>query len=151
MGTKKFASNTSLFCCSKNFSEKDYRKSLAGKRCDLVKKAVPSIFPWSVGNDEVSERSKRAKSRECQRIQICASPSESMENKHYLYDAPDISEKETQGKDSDQKPLKEERDFYMPRVIILNKSCFFQNLVWRGLDRMMMTYFSTKDFGVTEL
>ena len=60
-------------------------------------------------NDEVSERSKRAKS---QRIQFSARPSESMENKHYLYDAPDISEKETQGKDSDQKPLKEERDLH---------------------------------------
>ena len=35
-----------------------------------------------------------------------------MENEHYLFDAPDISEKETQGKDSDQKPLKEERDLH---------------------------------------
>ena len=63
-------------------------------------------------NDKVSERSKRAKSRECQRIQLSARPSGSMENKHYLYDAPDISEKETQGKDSDQKSLKEERDLH---------------------------------------
>ena len=35
--------------------------------------------------------------------------------------------------------------------MILNKSSFFQNLAWRGLDRMMMTYFSTQDFRVTEL
>ena len=62
-GDKKFASNTSLFCCSEHFSEKDYRKSLTGKRHDLVTNAVPSIFPWSVPNDEVSERSERAKSR----------------------------------------------------------------------------------------
>ena len=26
--------------------------------------------------------------------------------------------------------------------MILNKSSLFQNLVWRGLDRMMMTYIS---------
>ena len=57
--------DSSLFCCSEHFSEKDYRKSLTGKRRDLVKNAVPSIFPWSVGNDEASERSERAKSREC--------------------------------------------------------------------------------------
>ena len=48
-GDKKFASNSSLFCCSEHFSEKDYRKSLTGKRRDLVKNAVPSIFPCSVG------------------------------------------------------------------------------------------------------
>ena len=63
-GDKKIASNASLFCCSEHFSEKDYRKSLTGKRHDLVTNAVPSIFPWSVPNDEVSERSERAKSRE---------------------------------------------------------------------------------------
>ena len=60
-------------------------------------------------NDDVSERSKRAKSRECQRIQLSARPSESMENKHYFYYVPHIK---TQGKDSDQKPLKEERDLH---------------------------------------
>ena len=82
-GDKKFVSNASLFCCSELFSEKDYRKSLTGKRHDLVTNAVPSIFPWSVPNDEVSERSERAKSRE-KRIQPTAGPSESMENKHHL-------------------------------------------------------------------
>ena len=106
----KFASNSSLFCCSEHFSEKDYRKSLTGKRRDLVKNAVPSIFPWSVGNDEASERSERAKSRECQRIKLSAIPSKSMENKHHSYDAPDIYAKETQDKDSGEKPFEEERD-----------------------------------------
>ena len=107
---KKFASNSSLFCCSEHFSEKDYRKSLTGKRRNLVKNAVPSIFLWSVGNDETSERSERAKSRECQRIKLSAIPSKSMENKHNSYDAPDISAKETQNKDSGEKPFEEERD-----------------------------------------
>ena len=106
----KFASNSSLFCCSEHFSEKDYRKSLTGKRRNLVKNAVPSIFLWSVGNDETSERSERAKSRECQRIKLSAIPSKSMENKHNSYDAPDISAKETQNKDSSEKPFEEERD-----------------------------------------
>ena len=106
----KFASNSSLFCCSEHFSEKDYRKSLTGKRRNLVKNAVPSIFLWSVGNDETSERSERAKSQECQRIKLSAIPSKSMENKHNSYDAPDISAKETQNKDSSEKPFEEERD-----------------------------------------
>ena len=43
------------------------------------------------------------------------------------------------------------RETWLPRIMILNKSCSFENLVWSGLDRMMMTYFSTRDFGVTEL
>ena len=103
---KKFASNSSLFCCSEHFSEKDYRKSLTSKRCDLVKNAVPSIFLWSVGNDEASERSERAKSRECQRIKLSAIPSKSMENKHHSYDAPDISAKGTQDKDSGEKTIR---------------------------------------------
>ena len=109
-GDKKFASNSSLFCCSEHFGDKDYRKSLTGKRRDLVKSAVPSIFPWSVGNDEASERSERAKSRECQRIKLSAIPSKSMENKHHSYDAPDISAKETQEEDTGEKPFEEERD-----------------------------------------
>ncbi|CAH3112515.1 unnamed protein product, partial [Porites lobata] len=56
---KKIASNSSLFCCSEHFSEKDYRKSITGKRRDLVKNAVPSIFSWSVGNDEASKRNRK--------------------------------------------------------------------------------------------
>ena len=110
MRTNKCASNSSLFCCSEHFSERDYRKSLTGKRRDLVKNAVPSIFLWSVGNDEASERSERAKSRECQRIKLSAIPSKSMENKHHSYDAPDIFAKETQDKDSGEKPFEKERD-----------------------------------------
>ena len=86
------------------------RKSLTGKRRDLVKNAVPSIFPWSVGNDEASERSERDKSRKCQRIKLSAIPSKSIENKHHSYDAPDISAKETQEEDSGEKPFEEERD-----------------------------------------
>ena len=37
-------------------------------------------------------------------------PSKSMENKHNSYDAPDISAKETQDKDSGENPFEEERD-----------------------------------------
>jgi len=58
-GDKKIASNASLFCCSEHFSEKDYRKSLTGKRHDLVTNAFPSIFPWSVPNDEVMQKERR--------------------------------------------------------------------------------------------
>ena len=39
----------------------DYRKSLTGARRDLVKNAVPSIFTRSDHNDEVSQRSERAR------------------------------------------------------------------------------------------
>ena len=73
-----------------------------------------------------------------------------MENKHHLYDAPDISEKETQGEDSDQEPLKEERDLVAENYDFKQKP-FLSKLVRRGLDRMMMTYFSTQDFRVSEL
>ena len=144
-GDKKCVSNSSLFCCSEHFSEKDYRKSLTGKIRDLVKNAVPSIFPWSVGNGEVSERSERAKSRECQRIQLSATPSKSMENKHHsFYDAPDISAKETRGEDSDEKPFEEERDLVAENYDLKQKLFLSKlQLAWRGLDRMMMTFFYT--------
>ena len=33
------------------------------------------------------------------------------------------------------------RETWLPRIMILNKSCSFQNLVSRGLNRMKMTYF----------
>ena len=42
------------------------------------------------------------------------------------------------------------RETWLPRIMILNKSCSFQNLVWRDLDRMKMTYFFTRDFKLTE-
>ena len=57
-GDKKFASNRALYCCSEHFVETDYRKSLTGARKDL---AVPSILTWSDQNDEVSQRSVRAR------------------------------------------------------------------------------------------
>ena len=62
-GDKKFASNRALYCCSEHFVETDYRKSLTGAMRDLVKNAVPSIFTWSDHNDEVSQRSERARIR----------------------------------------------------------------------------------------
>ena len=62
-GDKEFASHRVLYCCSEHFVETDYRKSLTGARRDLVKNAVPSIFTWSDHNDEVSQRSVRAKIR----------------------------------------------------------------------------------------
>ena len=43
------------------------------------------------------------------------------------------------------------RETWLPRIMIINKSRFFENLVWRGLDRMIMTYFSTQDFRITKL
>ena len=63
---EKFASSTSLLCCSEHFTEKDYRKSTTSKRHDLVKDAVPSVFPWSlsVDRDKECEKSERAKVRE---------------------------------------------------------------------------------------
>ena len=84
-GDTKFASNTSLFCCSEHFRKDiDYKKSLCGRRHDLVKDAVPSIFPSSVSNEEGSERSERAKSREIQKIQFSANRSASVETEHDL-------------------------------------------------------------------
>ena len=98
-------------------------------------------------NDEVSERSKRAKSRECQRFNFLhVHPRVWKINITSTMHLTSRLKAKIQIKNHSKK-----RETYMPRVMILNKSCFFQNLVWRGLDRMMMTYFSTKDFGVTEL
>ena len=51
---------------------------MTGKRHDLVKDAVPSVFPWSltVDRDKDSERSERAKVREGKRLlQSIAGPS----------------------------------------------------------------------------
>ena len=84
-GDTKFASNTSLFCCSEHFRKAiDYKKSLCGRRHDLVKDAAPSIFPWSVSNEEGSERSERAKSREIRKIQFSPNRSASVETEHDL-------------------------------------------------------------------
>ena len=57
---KKFVSNTALYCCSEHFVETDYRKRTSARR-DLVKNAIPSIFTWSDCNDDVSQRSERAR------------------------------------------------------------------------------------------
>ena len=144
-GDKKFASNTSLFCCSKHFSEKDYRISLAGKRCDLVKKAVPSIFPWSMTKSLKGPKEPKVVNAK---------------GFNFLHVHPRVWKINITSTMHLTSRLKakiqiknhsKNRETYMPRIMILNKSSFFQNLVWRGLDRMMMTYFSTKNFGVTEL
>ena len=68
-GDEKFASNRSLFCCSEHFTATDYRPSLTGRRRDLVKNAIPSVFPWSVDEHKDNERSKRAKDREGKKLQ----------------------------------------------------------------------------------
>ena len=43
----KFKSNTSLFCCSQHFVSTDYKRSLTGKRKDLLPSAIPSRFQWT--------------------------------------------------------------------------------------------------------
>ena len=150
-GDKKLASNSSLFCCSEYFSEKDYRKSLTGKRRDLVKTAVPSIFPWSVGNDEASERSERDKKVENAKG-LNFQRSHPRVSKINITHTMHLTSLRRRLKTKIQvKNYSKKRETWLPRITILNKSCFFQNLDWRGLDRMMMTYFSTQDFRVTEL
>ena len=141
-GNKKFASNTSLFCCSKLFSEKDYRKSLAGKRCDLVKKAVPSIFPWSMTKSLKGPKEPKVVNAKGFNF-LHVHPRVWKINITSTMHLTSRLKAKIQIKNHSKK-----RETYMPRIMILN---VFQNLVWRGLDRMMMTYFSTKDFGVTEL
>ena len=140
-GNKKFASNTSLFCCSKLFSEKDYRKSLAGKRCDLVKKAVPSIFPWSMTKSLKGPKEPKVVNAKGFNF-LHVHPRVWKINITSTMHLTSRLKAKIQIKNHSKK-----RETYMPRIMILN---VFQNLVWRGLDRMMMTYFSTKDFGVTE-
>ena len=144
-GDKKFASNTSLFCCSKHFSEKDYRISLAGKRCDLVKKAVPSIFPWSMTKSLKGPKEPKVVNAKGFNF-LHVHPRVWKINITSTMHLTSRLKAKIQIKNHSKK-----RETYMPRIMILNKSSFFQNLVWRGLDRMMMTYFSTKNFGVTEL
>ena len=43
-GDEKFVSDTSLFCCSEHFTAKDYKNYSTGRRHDLVKNAVLSVF-----------------------------------------------------------------------------------------------------------
>ena len=47
-GDKKFASNTSLFCCSEHFIEDDYRKSLTCKRHDLIIMVIMVFVPHKI-------------------------------------------------------------------------------------------------------
>lgn len=63
MATKIRFQQSPLFCCSEDFVETGDRKSLTGGKRDLVKNAVPSIFTWSDRNDEVRQRSERARIR----------------------------------------------------------------------------------------
>ena len=139
---KKFGSNSSLWCCSEHFSEKDYRKSLTGKRRDLVKNVVPFIFPWSVGNDEASERSESAKVGNAKGLNFQRShPTVSKGNITHTMHLTSLQgrlETKIQVINHSKK-----RETWLPRIMILNKSCLFQNVVCRGLDRMMMTFFYT--------
>ena len=60
----KFKSNTSLFCCSENFVSTDYKRSLTGKRKDLLPTATPSRFQWTKASSHEIERAKRCERRE---------------------------------------------------------------------------------------
>ena len=109
-GDKKFASNTSLFCCSERFTAEDYRKSLTGKRHDLVKNAVPSVFSWSTNCKESSERTLRAKAREdsADRPFLVSSETKSTSR---LSEAVDTCKNgKPKEEDSEDKPLAPERD-----------------------------------------
>lgn len=60
----KFKSNTSLFCCSQHFVSTDYKRSLTGKRKDLLPSAIPSRFQWTKVSSHEIERAKRSERRE---------------------------------------------------------------------------------------
>jgi len=60
----KFKSNTSLFCCSEHFVSTDYKRSLTGKRKDLLSTATPSRFQWTKALSHEIERAKRCERRE---------------------------------------------------------------------------------------
>jgi len=98
---EKFASNTSLFCCSEHFTSNDYKKYLTGSRHDLVRNAVPSIFPWTVDHDKGSERSERANVRDGKKRRISvAGP---LEMKHLLDVVNYTSENTRREKESEDK------------------------------------------------
>ena len=108
-GDKKFAWNTSLFCCSEHFTAEDYRKSLTGKRHDIVKNAVPSVFPWSTNCKESSERTLRAKAREDSAVRPFVVSSE-IKSTSRSSEAVDTSETGKPKDDLGGKPLVPERD-----------------------------------------
>jgi len=60
----KFKSNMSLFCCFEHFVSTDYKRSLTGKRKDLLPTATPSRFQWTKASSHEIERAKRCKRRE---------------------------------------------------------------------------------------
>jgi len=60
----KFKSNTSLFCCSEHFVSTDCKRSLTGKRKDLLPTATPSRFQWTKVSSHEIEREKRCERRE---------------------------------------------------------------------------------------
>ena len=120
-GDQKFASNTSLFCCSAHFTANDYRSSLTGKRSDLFKNTVPSIFPWTEDYDKGirSERSERANVRDSKKLQLSVAPG-------LATDAVNTAEKE------EAKPQEiEERDFVAEICELTQKVFLFKF----GLER----------------
>ena len=144
------ASNSSLFCCSEHFSEKDYRKSLTGKRRDLVKNAVPSISHGQLAMTKPLKGPKEPKVGNTKGLNFLRSHPRvwkiNITHTMHLTSLQRRLKRKIQVKNHSKK-----RETWLPRIMILNKSCSFENLVWSGLDRMMMTYFSTLDFRVTEL
>ena len=77
---------------------------MTGKRHDLVRDAILSVFPWSlsVDRDKESERSERAKVREGKRLlQSVAGPSAEIK---YTCKSVNDAENSHPGKESEDKP-----------------------------------------------
>ena len=130
-GDKKFASNTSLFCCSEHFTAEDYRKSLTGKRHDLVKNAVPSVFPWSTNCKESSERTLRAKAREDSAVRPFVVSSETKSTSRPSEAVDTCKNGKPKEEDSEDKPLAPERDLVAENFELRQKLC----LCKFGLER----------------
>ena len=130
-GDKKFASNTSLFCCSEHFTAEDYRKSLTGKRHDLVKNAVPSVFPWSTNCKESSERTLRAKAREDSAVRPFVVSSETKSTSRSSTAVDTCKNGKPKEEDSEDKPLAPERDLVAENFELRQKLC----LCKFGLER----------------
>ena len=101
---EKFASNTSLFCCSKHFTEKDYRKSMTGQRHDLVKDAVPSVFPWSLSVDRDKERESSERAKVCEGKRLLQSVAGPLAEIKYTRKSVNDAENSHPGKESEDKP-----------------------------------------------
>ena len=146
-GDKKFASNTSLFCCSEHFTAEDYRKSLTGKSCkrhDLVKNAVPSVFPWSKNCKESSERTLRAKAREDSAVRPFVVSSETKSTSRSSAKMVSLKRKIQRTNHWRQKEI------WLLRILNLGKNFVFVNLAWKGLDPMTTTFSFTLDLKVIE-